>query len=211
MNNLERRDFLKLAGVAAASLAIGSTKEATRVEAGSNGPPFEQGKYQTFPRQVVTIGNKDYQVMQLIDLGTLGPDVDTIFGIDFVGDIPTNALTFNPTGKVLETRVVGIKRVDLETVQFQKALGGDRFDEHKVSEWGGDKQLDERARQHAINTARTHQKVVYIGDLGLFQKQWGEQEKTFLNRIIRAERWTPGREGPDLGIQKPNFVNPRTF
>src|SRR3989339_42040 len=92
-------------------------------------PPYEKGKYQTFPRQVD--GTERRVSLQLIDLGTLGPDVDTIFGIDFEGNIPTGALIIHmPSGPVLETRVVGVKRVDLETVQFRPALGGDRFDIH---------------------------------------------------------------------------------
>ncbi len=164
---------------------------------------FADGKYQTFPRQVDRDG---CLTRQLIDLGTLGPDVDTIFGIDFVGDIQTGALViYQPDGKVSETRVVGIKRADLETIQLQPALGGDRFDVYRLSEHGGDPALDRMARLHATNTAHTHQKVIYIGDLGAFETQWGQKEKPFLNSIIRAQR--PER----LDIIAPNFVSPRTF
>lgn len=175
-----------------------------------NLPTFEKGKYQTFPR-IVTTDNNQY-LLQEIDLGTLGPDpdVDTIFGIDFLGNLSTGAQVVScpESGQVLETRVVGIKRTSLETVQFQPALGGDRFDMQKASLLqGGDKNLDSIARLHAQQTARKHQKVVYVGDLGLFEEQWGKNEKEFLNKIIRAQR--PGKQ--ELGIVESNFVNPREY
>lgn len=186
--------------------------------AGEKGLPFTNGKYQTFPRSEVKVppvfvrpgllNERTLPVLHLIDIGTLGPDVDTIVGIDFPGDLPTGALEIHrPDGEVKETRVVFIKRVDLETVQLEGALGGDRFDVLQISEFGGDKALDEMARKHAKNTARKHQKVVYLGDLGLFEKQWGANEKEFLSRIIRAQR--PGNA--DLNLPEPNFVNPRNF
>lgn len=163
---------------------------------------FADGKYQTFPRQVDRDG---CLTRQLIDLGTLGPDVDTIFGIDFAGDIKTGAFViYQPDGKVSETRVVGIKRADLETIQLQPALGGDRFDVYRLSEHGGDPALNRMAILHAINTARTHQKVIYVGDIGLFENEYGKNEREFLNSIIRAQR--PER----LDIIAPNFVSPRT-
>lgn len=168
--------------------------------------PWENGKYQTFPRHVDEAEN--IISMNLIDLGTLGPDVDTIFGIDFRGRLSTGALVVHmpASGNVLETRVVGIKRTDLETVQFRPALGGDRFDIFRVSEHGGDAVLDAMARLHAQNTAREHQLVIYIGDLGLFERQW-PNERPFLNSIIRAQR----PEMPNLGIIRPDFVSPRQF
>jgi hypothetical protein len=167
------------------------------------GLPWTHGKYQTFPRLKTEDGEK---VFQNIDLGSLGPDVDTIFAIDFDGDISTGALVIHqPKWKVLETRVVGIKRFDLETVQFSDALGGDRFDVYQISKYGGDSALDAMARRHAENTARKHQKVVYVGDLGLFEKQFGDQEGKFLSHIIRAQR------PPLAGLPEPDFVNPRQF
>ncbi|KKP59494.1 MAG: hypothetical protein UR52_C0006G0009 [Candidatus Gottesmanbacteria bacterium GW2011_GWA1_34_13] len=191
--------------------------------------PWGNGKYQTFPRGIIetettrTVDNIDMSrikqttetviidkpVLQNIDLGTLGPDVDTIAGLDFQGDIPTGALVVHmpKNGIVEETRVVFVKRTDLETVQINKALGGDRFDVYQMSKYGGDKALDAMARKHATNTARKHQKVVYLGDLGLFEKQWGEKEKVLLNRIIRAQR--PAK--PEIGIQEPDFVSPRVY
>lgn len=203
-----RRDILKGAGAAAVAALISHETPAAAESAEGKNLPWENGKYQTFPGQYVEIRSKRYPVLQEIDLGTLGPDVDTIFGMDFQGDIPTNALVIHmPEGKVLETRVVGIKRVDLETVQLKDVLRGDRFDVYQISQYGGDKALDEMARLHAANTARKHQKVIYVGDLGLFQEQWGKQEKPLLQRIIRAQR--PGI--PELGIQEPDFVNPRKF
>lgn len=170
---------------------------------------WTDGKYQTFPRIVMAGDNTEGRVLQEIDLGTLGPDVDTIAGIDFPGDIPTGAaIVSQPTnGPITETRVVFIKRTDLETVQFHGALGGDRFDIYRASEHGGDKGLDVTARLHAENTARKHQKVVYLGDLGLFEKQWGEGEKPLLNALIRAQR----PAAPAIGIQEPDFVQPRIF
>ncbi len=170
---------------------------------------WTDGKYQTFPRIIMAGDNTEGRILQEIDLGTLGPDVDTIAGIDFPGDIPTGAaIVSQPTeGEILETRVVFIKRTDLETVQFHGALGGDRFDIYRASEHGGDKALDVTARLHAANTARKHQKVVYLGDLGLFEKQWGEGEKPLLNAIIRAQR----PAAPAIGIQEPDFVQPRIF
>lgn len=202
LRGLSRRGFF--AGGVAAAVTILAAESLKKAEASTN-LPFDHGKYQTFPR-LETEGRG--RVLQFIDIGTLGPDVDTIVGVDFLGDIPTGALAVHqPASAVLETRVVFIKRIDLETVQLQGALGGDRFDVYRISEFGGDQALDEMARLHAANTAREHQKVVYLGDLGLFETQFGAQETQLLNRIIRAQR--PGR--PDLGISEPNFVNPRTF
>lgn len=177
---------------------------------------WTDGKYQTFPRLVFAAGlpgvveaQTEGFILQEIDLGTLGPDVDTIAGIDFLGDIPTGAaIVYQPTeGPILETRVVFIKRTDIETVQFHGALGGDRFDVYRASQRGGDHALDVTARLHAANTARKHQKVVYLGDLGLFEKQWGEGEKPLLNAIIRAQR----PAAPAIGIQEPDFVQKRVF
>lgn len=211
-SELGRRDFLRFAGITAVAALVGKETTATAESAEGKKLPWENGKYQTFPGQYVEIRDnrrgKRYPVLQEVDLGTLGPDVDTIFGMDFQGDIPTNALVIHmPDGKVQETRIIGIKRTDLETVQLRAVLRGDRFDVYQISQYGGDKALDEMARLHAANTARKHQKVVYIGDLGRFQKEWGKQEKPLLQRIIRAQR--PARE--DLGISDPDFVNPRVF
>ncbi|MCL5434969.1 MAG: hypothetical protein M1405_01125 [Patescibacteria group bacterium] len=168
---------------------------------------WTDGKYQTFPRIIMAGDNTEGRVLQEIDLGTLGPDVDTIAGIDFPGDIPTGAaIVHQPTeGPILETRVVFIKRTDIETVQFHGALGGDRFDIYRASAHGGDKALDVTARLHAANTARKHQKVVYLGDLGLFEEQWGKGEQPLLNTMIRAQRLSKA------GIQEPDFVQPRIF
>lgn len=203
---MNRREALKDFGVAAVGVLAASTlpDHLKNAEAAS-GLPYENGKYQTFPR---IVHPDKTQLLQQIDIGTLGPDVDTIVGIDFQGDIPTNALTiYKPSGEIMETRVVFIKRIDLETVQLQAALGGDRFDVYQISNYGGDQALDAMARLHAQNTARRHQKVVYLGDLGLFEKEWGDGEKPLLTRIIRAQR--PAK--PELGIQEPDFVNPRQF
>jgi hypothetical protein len=208
---LTRRDFLKIVGVGAglASLSgIPLPKEFTaKTEAGP--VAWADGKYQTFPYGVsVDEHGKKHNSFQLIDLGTLGPDVDTIFGIDFMGDIQTGAeVIYKPSGIALVTRVVGIKRTDLETVQFDIALGGDRFDVQKMSIHGGDKALDAQARLHATNSAHTHTTVVYIGDLGRFQQEYGKKEQKFLSTIIRAQR--PGR--PDLGIIDSNFAEPRIY
>jgi hypothetical protein len=170
---------------------------------------WTDGKYQTFPRIVMAGDNTEGRVLQEIDLGTLGPDVDTIAGIDFLGDIPTGAMVvYQPTeGPILETRVVFIKRADLETVQLQAALGGDRFDIWRTSQDGGDSALYATALFHAENTARAHQKVIFIGDLGLFEQQYGQQEQPLLNAIIRAQRPAV----PAIGIQEPDFVQPRIF
>jgi len=202
---LTRKGFLKLGGLGLAGLVVRPKEVQLGAETNL---PYANGKYQTFPRLEVTIGSKKEPVLQDIDLGTLGPDVDTIFGLDFQGDIPTGAqVVYQPTGKVEETRVVGIKRTDLETVQFDDAIGGDRFDVYQMSKYGGDSALDAMARKHAQNTARTHQKVVYIGDLGAWEQEWGAKEATFLSRIIRAQRPAV----PAAGIPEPNFVNPRTY
>ena len=206
-----RRDFLRtagfVAGAAVARLAFGELPVSAE-ESELKPLPFENGKYQTFQRSVVCLGNNIIPVLHEIDLGTLGPDVDTIFGIDFPGNIRTGALVVHmPEGEVLETRVVGIKRTDLETVQFNLSLGGDRFDVYQISKFGGDKALDEMARLHAQNTAREHQKVIYLGDFGLFQKQYGEQETALMKAILRAQRPIPSTI--NTGI--PDFVNPRIF
>lgn len=171
------------------------------------GLPFQNGKYQTHPRLE---GEDRKRVLSLIDVGTLGPDTDTLVGVDLEGDIPTGALEiYRPRRgeRPEETRVVFIKRTDLETVQLQPALGGDRFDIYQISRYGGDRVLDRMARLHAENTARRHQKVIYLGDLGLFEEQWGTGELSLLHALIRAQR--PGRL--DLGIPEPDFVNPRRY
>ncbi len=202
---MNRREVLTKGGALLVGAAFGG-ELAKKAEAAATS--FQDGKYQTFPRLHVGLNGQEVPVFQDIDLGTLGPDVDTIFGLDFLGDIPTKSpAIYQPTGQVLETRVVGIKRTDLETVQFKNVLGGDRFDVYKISDHGGDPALDQMARLHAQNTARAHQKVIYIGDLGLFQQQWGGGERVLLNTIIKAQR--PGK--PDLGIQEPDFVNQRTY
>ncbi len=152
--------------------------------------PWANGKYRTFDREEVVIDGKRVPVLLQPDFGTLGPDVDTIVGLDFQGDIDTDAkVVYKPTGKVLETRVVFIKRTDLSYVQFRDVLGGDVFDEYKNKPYGGDVGLDARAIYHAENSAHTHQKVVYLGDLGKFQEQWGSKpkEKAFLQRLIKAQ------------------------
>jgi hypothetical protein len=211
---LNRRDFIKVVvgavGAVGATAVFGGVRfpEGMQKEFEAIKLPYENGKYQTFPYLFTEENGKFSPVFQDIDLGTLGPDVDTIFGLDFKGNIPTDAkIIFNPSGIVEVTRVVGIKRTDLETVQFSKVLGGDRTDVYQISKYGGDKALDGMARLHAQNSAHTHTKVVYIGDLGLFEKQWGAKEKQFLSTIIRAQR--PGR--PDLNIPDSNFVSPRIF
>src|SRR3990167_7331059 len=123
-NSIGRGNFMKM-GLGIFSLGLIPTEY--RPGADSN-LPYANGKYQTFPRLEVTIGGKKEQVVQDIDLGTLGPNVDTVFGLDFQGDIPTEALVvYQPSGKVEETRVIGIKRTDVETAQFNDALGGDQI------------------------------------------------------------------------------------
>ncbi len=166
--------------------------------------PWEAGKFQTFSEIELPDGNHAFQN---VDIGTLGPDVDVIWAFDFRGDIPTGALTVHaPNGPTVETRVIGIKRTDLTYVQFRRVLRGDAFHVRKISDYGGDPALDADARAHASNSAHEHQKVVYIGDLGLFQRQYGSQEMTLLRTMIRAQH--PPRE--DLGIGIPNFVSPPT-
>jgi len=203
---LSRRNLLAVAGMSLVGLAA---RELPVSAENSKEFPWVNGKYQTFPRSEVSFGGIEIPVLHKIDIGTLGPDVDAIFGIDFQGDIPTGALVLHmPEGKVEETRVVGIKRVDLETVQFQKALGGDRFDVYQISKYGGDEALDEMARKHGMATAREHQKVVYVGDLGRFEKEWGKNEAEFLTKIIRAQR--PELDTPK--IVRPDFVQePRVY
>lgn len=204
---MTRREVLRAAGIGAASAVLPVEEGASRPEEKEENLPFENSKYQTFPRLVLNINETEVSVYQEIDIGTLGPDVDTIVGVDFPGDIPTSAqVVHQPRERVKETRVVFIKRVDVETIQLNEALGGDRFDIYKISEYGGDPALDAMARLYAQNTARKHQKVIYLGDLGLFQKQYGQEEKPLLQAIIRAQR--PGNQS--LGIPEPDFVNPRS-
>lgn len=208
---MNRREVLKILGGGVGGVAVSTLwpEGLQNVEAAS-GLPFENGKYQTFPRSWIKIGGTEFPVFLNIDIGTLGPDVDTIVAVDFQGDIPTGALKIYapPNGqRIEETRVIFIKRASLETVQLRDVLGGDRFDVYQISKYGGNEALDKMARLHAQNTARRHQKVVYLGDLELFEKQWGKQEGVLLTKMIRAQR--PAR--PDLGIPEPNFVNPRKF
>lgn len=207
---LSRRNLLKGAGLSAGLAVVGlASRELPVLAENSKEFPWENGEYQTFPRSEVAFGGIEIPVLHKIDIGTLGPDVDAIFGIDFQGDIPTGALVIHmPEGKVEETRVVGIKRTSVETVQFKPALGGDRFDVYQISKFGGNEALDEMARKHGMATAREHQKVVYVGDLGRFEKEWGAKEAEFLTRIIRAQRPEPGIPR----IAKPDFVqDPRVY
>lgn len=201
---MNRRQFIEGGAVVAVATILAGAPEWTRKAEAAGLLPFEQGKRQIFPR----LKFRGELVTQDIDIGTLGPDVDTVVRMDFLGDLPTGALVVSrPTnGQVLETTVVFLKRADFDYIQIRDAIGGDMFDMHKVSEWGIDAPaLDARARLHAKNTAHTHQKVVYLGDLGLFQKQWGIGEKQLLTRIIRAQR--PGNSA--IGIQESNFSFPR--
>lgn len=171
---------------------------------------WANGKYQTYPRLVMAANpTVEGTILQEIDLGTLGPDVDTIAGIDYPGKVPTNATIIHmpEDGVVLETRVVFIKRIDLPVVQLAPALGGDRFDVYRIADHGGDEALDAIARRHAQQSAREHQQVVYIGDLRLFQKQWGQGEAPLLRAMIRAQ--IPALDS--LGIPRSDFVNPRRF
>lgn len=163
--------------------------------------PWANGKYETFPR-IVLPEQPEGSVLQMPDIGTLGPDVDTIFGIDFSGLLKTGAtvVSFPEDGVVTETRVVGIKRTDVDYVQFQPCLGGDKFDLYKAGDFGNDHNLDIMAQKHAFRSAHTHQMVVYIGDLGMFEEQWGAQEQELLKGMIRAQ--TPSKAGLPL----PNFI-----
>lgn len=209
LSKMSKRNFLKLVlggGMAVAAATIPT--EWTKIASAEGLPmtPFEQGKILDYPR--LFLG--DQPVTQRVDLGTLGPDCDTIFGFDFAGDLKTDATIISRPASgvaVVETRIVGIKRTNLEYVQIEKVLGGDQFIMHKAKEFGiGDAELDAIARLHAKNTAHTHQKVVYIGDLGLFEKEWGAKERALLDRIIWAQR--PGNAS--LGIKESNFSSPRT-
>lgn len=167
--------------------------------------PWEAGRMQTYPEIELEDGSHAYQN---VDIGTIGPDVDHIFGFDFKGNIPTGALEiYTPSGRIDETRVIGAIRTDLLVVQFRRVRRGDSFQVYRVSDYGGDAALDKDAREHAANSARTHQKVIYIGDLGLFERQYGPQEIPLLSTIIRAQY--PPRE--DLKIGVPNFVKPPTL
>jgi len=228
MKEITRREVLKILGAGVAGITAASMlpEHLRSAEAAEGLPPFEKGKYQTFPRFVsqTYYSNRARRMrtetlhLQYIDIGTLGPDVDVIVGVDFPGNIPTEALEiYRPPAnqQIEETRVVFIKRAPsedgsgtgLETVQLHAALGGDRFDIQKISDYGGDEALDAMARFHAQNTARRHQKVIYLGDLGAFENQWGQGERELLTGIIRAQR--PGR--PDLGIPESNFAYPREY
>lgn len=164
---------------------------------------WTDGKMQTYPRLLDV--NKQ-PVLQEIDLGTLGPDVDTIFAIDFQGDIPTGAMVVSqPTnGPITETRVVGIKRTDLQVVQFAPALGGDSFQVIRHNGDGGDTALNNTALLHAEQSARVHEKVVFVGDFGLFEKQYSAKEQAFLNAILRAQEPAV----PNAAIPTPDFVEP---
>lgn len=207
MEKLTRRQVFERIGkgiAVAGATAVGLHEMLKTAEAA--GIPWSNGMYQTFPEQYVCIDNVEHEVLQRVDIGALGPDVDTIFGLDFPGDIQTGALeVYRPSGQVSETRVVGVRRADLDYVQFNGVRRGDRFDIYKVSEYGGDETLRQLLRAHAEQSAHTHQKVVLIGDLGLFETQYGVGESGFLKTIIRAQR--PAR----AGIPESNFVNPRTY
>ncbi|KKP80629.1 MAG: hypothetical protein UR81_C0021G0004 [Candidatus Levybacteria bacterium GW2011_GWB1_35_5] len=167
------------------------------------------GKYQTYPRSVMAANPTiEGAILHEIDLGRLGPDVDTIAGIDFPGRLVTNAQVIHmPEGEVTETRVVFVMRRDLKSVQLTPALGGDRFDIYKISDHGGDDALRAILKRHAEASARKHQMVVLLGDLGLFERQWGQDEAPLLRAMIRAQ--SPSLEDFGVpGIPVPDFVNP---
>jgi hypothetical protein len=168
---------------------------------------WNDGKMQTYPRLgYVDAQGVQHPVLQEIDLGTLGPDVDTIAGIDLVGDIPTGAMVVSePTsGPITETRVVFIKRTSLQVVQLNWALGGDSFQVIRHSGDGGDTALNNTALYHAENSARAHQKVIYIGDLKEFEARYGANEQALLQALLRAQEPAV----PNAAIPTPDFVEP---
>lgn len=207
---MSRRGFLRgaglktaevaaaVAGVAVATQAFGPEGAKFAQMAEAAGVPWNNGMYETFQR----VEGGRYKT---VDVGSLGPDVDQIIALDFEGDIPTGAhAVYAPEdpGDIRETRVVLLRRADINAIQFDTPLGGDKFDVFRVSEFGGDETLQAMGLAHAENTARTHQKVVYLGDFGLWQQQWGEGERPLLDRIVATQM--PGNA--DLGIKEPNFV-----
>lgn len=186
--------------------------ELQQVKDGSGGPeqglPWINGKYQLYSRDFLREADGRYRsIFHQFDVGTLGPDVDTIVGVDFLGDLPTGfkVISSPPVGEpVIETRVIFVKRTDLSYVQLNDSLSADVWDLWRVSEHGGDAMLGNMLEEHAKRSAHTHQKVVLIGDLGLAQTQW-PNEASFFRTIIRAQ--VP----PRLGIPESNFVAPRAF
>jgi hypothetical protein len=173
-------------------------------EAEAAGLRFADGKYQTFPYQETETGEKVYQ---LIDWSPLGPDTDTLFGVDLpegvfpATNVPPIYRVQNPT----QERYVFLARNNLQVLQLEPMRGGDRFDMYRADCYGGDRFLDRIARQHAFHSAREHQVVRYLGDIGLFEQQYGQQEQELLRSLIRAQ--LPPR--PDLGIPEPDFAFPR--
>lgn len=163
--------------------------------------PFEHGKYQTYPRL------DDEQEHHLIDVAPLGPDVDKIVALDFRGSIRTGALLIHRAeGTATESRVVmNIRPGTLKYVQFQSAIGGESWDLYKITEHGGNPLLDRICKFLAEKTARPWQDVYYLGDLGLFEIEWGHQEQELLNRMIRTQM------PPRAGIMATPFANPGLF
>lgn len=211
---INRRGFLKkvalgLLGIEGARRFAGVDSDLIQI-AEAAGLRFADGKIETFPRSVaVDLDGDETTVLHKIDWSPLGPDTDSMIGIDLLGNIQTGAQVIyepEPEELIKETRVVALLRNNLSVVQFQPALGGDMFHMYKVNRYGGDRFLDRTGYNHGRDTSRLHQKVVYIGDLGLFEEQWGEGEQELLNTIIRAQ--LPAR--PDLGIPEPNFAFPRS-
>lgn len=199
----------------AGGLALLASERYFRGFAAADGPgmnpadgrvPFEHGKYQLYQRWVEGRGGAERE-HHLIDEAPLGIDVDKLIALDFEGRINTGALRIHAAeGEATESRVVMLIRPGtLKYVQFHAALGGDRWDLFKIPEHGGDPLLDKIARFHAEKTARPWQDVYYLGDLGLFEEEWGHQEQELLHRIIRAQL------PPRVGILEMPVANPHLF
>ncbi len=193
-----------------ASRASGAGPEAqTTTTVGQT--PWDAVKYQTFPRDVMIDKDGNMQpVLHMIDIGSLGDDVDDVVSVDIPGDIQTNALVVGrpPAGQsTLETRVTLNRRKSVKYLQTQPVLSGDVWNILQISRFGGDTALDAAARNHAVNSLHDHQKGVYIGDVGLFEQQWGDVEQVLLRALIRAQR--PGRvPGGKIEFPESNFTFP---
>lgn len=159
---------------------------------------WEDGKFQTHPRGLVN----GVPVLNNVDIGHLGPDVDVIVAIDVPGIVPFGGRKVFEGTNPTETRFVMIVRTDIAYVQFKNVLGGDEFHIYKISEHGGNTELSRQAYCHAVNTARQHQVVYDVQDWGAFLRQFGKNELPMIRKIVLCQ--IPAM--PDLGIQACDFV-----
>lgn len=161
--------------------------------------PWGNSKFQTFPR----LGLNGSAVLQYPDFSVLGPDVIALVAVDYPGILGTGFKILQDPPGAYETRVGFVLQpnTNLDYVTLDGILGGDVFFLYKFLDYGSFADLDNMLECHLSRTARAHQRVVKIGDIGLAEQQW-PNERDFFYRITLCQ--FPGR--PELGINECDFV-----